>query len=104
MVGLLAAGMGSLAAAAEGDAYAWPAYTPSLNYNYKERMGTFPMPTKDLDDKCAGVVGTQSSDWWTFKWGKNKRSVVTEKAITPLLARLNKDFAYFPRFDGLGSR
>jgi len=95
VLGLLLAGMGTLAAAAEGDPYAWPAYSPSLNYNYKERMGTFPMPTKDLDDKCAGVVGTQSSDWWTFKWGKNKRSVVTEKSITPLLARLNKDFTYF---------
>lgn len=80
---------------AEGDPYAWPAYTPNLNYNFKERLGSFPMPTKDLDDRCAGVVGTQSSDWWTFKWGKNKRSVVTEKAITPMLARLNKDFAYF---------
>jgi len=95
VLGALLAGMGALAIAAEGDPYAWPAYSPSLNYNYKERMGTFPMPTKDLDDKCAGVVGTQSSDWWTFKWGKNKRSVVTEKSITPLLARLNKDFTYF---------
>lgn len=80
---------------AEGDRYAWPAYTPDLDYNFKERLGEFPMPTKDLDDKCAGVVGTQSSGWWTFKWGRNKRSVVTEKAITPMLERLNKDFAYF---------
>jgi hypothetical protein len=81
--------------AAEGDPYVWPAYTPSLNFNYKERMKvTFPMPTKDLED-CNGVVGTQSSDWWTFKWGKNKRSVVTAAAITPMLARFNKDFAYF---------
>lgn len=80
---------------AEGDPYVWPAYTPDLDYNFKERLGEFPMPTKDLDDKCAGVVGTQSSGWWTFKWGKNKRSVVTEKAITPMLERLNKDFAYF---------
>lgn len=95
VVGILAAGVCSLAVAAEGDPYAWPAYSPSLNYNFKERGGAYPMPTKDLDDKCSGVVGTQSSDWWTFKWGKNKRSVVTEKAITPLLARLNKDFAYF---------
>lgn len=90
----LVAGAAVAASAAEGDPYVWPAYTPSLNYNFKERMGEFPMPTKDLDD-CQGVVGTQSSGWWTFKWGKNKRSVVTEKAITPMLARLNKDFAYF---------
>lgn len=91
---VLSIGAGSAVSAAEGDPYAWPTYSPSLSYNFKERMGTFPMPTKDLED-CAGVVGTQSSDWWTFKWGKNKRSVVTEKAITPMLARYNKDFAYF---------
>lgn len=93
-VAFLVAGA-SLLSAAEGDPYSWPTYTPSLNYNFKERLGTFPMPTKDLDDKCAGVVGTQSSGMWTFKWGKNKRSVVTEKAITPMLERLNKDFTYF---------
>jgi len=91
---ILCAGAISQSFASVGDPYAWPAYAPSLNYNYKERMGTFPMPTKDLED-CAGVVGTQSSDWWTFKWGKNKKSVVTSKAITPMLARYNKDFAYF---------
>jgi len=90
----LAGGMASLAVAAAGDPYAWPSYSPSLQYNFKERMGAFSMPTKDLDD-CSGVVGTQSSGWWTFKWGRNKRSVVTEKAITPMLERLNKDFAYF---------
>lgn len=93
--GILAASACSATFAAEGDPYVWPTYTPSLNYNFKERMGkTFAMPTRDLED-CQGVVGTQSSGWWTFKWGKNKRSVVTEKAITPMLERLNKDFAYF---------
>lgn len=92
--GVCAAGAFSQAVAAEGDSYTWPSYAPSLNFNFKERMGEFPMPTKDLDD-CNGVVGTQSSGWWTFKWGKNKRSLVTEKAVTPMLARLNKDFAYF---------
>jgi len=94
VAGILAVGAIASAMAAEGDPYAWPSYTPSLNYNFKERMGAFPMPTKDLDD-CNGVVGTQSSGWWTFKWGKNKKSVVTSAAITPMLDRLNKDFTYF---------
>lgn len=90
----LIASLSCMTHAAEGDPYVWPTYTPSLTYNFEERMNTYPMPTKDLED-CEGVVGTQSSDWWTFKWGKNKRSVVTAKAITPMLARFNKDFAYF---------
>jgi hypothetical protein len=79
---------------AQGDPYTWPAYSPTLDYNFKRDNPNLAMPTKDLDD-CSGVVGTQSSDWWTFKWGATKNSVVTASAITPLLARMNKDFAYF---------
>jgi len=75
-------------------AYAWPTYTPTLNYNFKDEFPALAMPTKDLD-VCPQVVGSQSSEWWTFKWGPNKRSLVTEAAITPMLERLNKDFAYF---------
>jgi hypothetical protein len=90
----LATGALAGAVAATGDPYVWPSYTPSLTYNFKQRMPAIPMPTKDLDD-CSGVVGTQSSDWWTFKWGKNKKSLVTAAAITPMLARYNKDFGYF---------
>jgi hypothetical protein len=79
---------------AQGDPYTWPAYNPTIDYNSKRDNPTLPMPTKDLDD-CAGVVGTQSSGWWTFKWGAKKNTLVTSAAITPMLARLNKDFAYF---------
>lgn len=75
-------------------AYNWSAYSPTLDYNFRDEFPALKMPSKDLDD-CSQVVGTQSSEWWTFKWGLNKRSVITEAAITPMLARLNKDFAYF---------
>jgi len=77
-----------------GDSYIWPSYTPTLNYNFKQEFPDLAEPTKDLDD-CPDVVGTQSSGWWTFKWGPNAKKLVTSAAITPLLARLNKDFAYF---------
>jgi hypothetical protein len=40
-------------------------------------------------------VGTKSLGWWTFKWGANKNSLVTDAAITPMLERLNQEFAYF---------
>ncbi|MDX8338986.1 T9SS type A sorting domain-containing protein [Draconibacterium sp. IB214405] len=74
--------------------FTWPEYSPTLDYNFRDEYPTLAMPTKDLDD-CPSVVGTQSSGWWTFKWGPNKRSEITEAAITPMLERLNKDFAYF---------
>ncbi|SHF92477.1 Por secretion system C-terminal sorting domain-containing protein [Mariniphaga anaerophila] len=74
--------------------YNWPTYTPTLNYNFKDEFPSLEMPTEDLDD-CEQVVGTQSDGWWTFKWGPNKRSLVTEAAITPMLERFNEDFAFF---------
>jgi hypothetical protein len=78
----------------EGDPYTWPPYNPTISYNFKDENPDFKMPTKDLDD-CAGVVGTKSLGWWTFKWGANKNSLVTDAAITPMLERLNQEFAYF---------
>jgi hypothetical protein len=79
---------------AQGDPYLWPAYNPTISYNFKNDNPALAMPTKDLDD-CPQVVGSQSSGWWTFRWGPSKNSLVTTAAITPLLERMNKDFAYF---------
>jgi hypothetical protein len=74
--------------------YSWPAYNPTISYNFVNEYGNVPTPTNVLND-CSGVAGTQSSDWWCFKWGSKKNSLVTTSAITPMLARLNTDFAYF---------
>lgn len=78
----------------EGAPYLWPAYNPTLNYNFRDEYPNLAMPTKVLND-CPQVAGEQSSGWWTFRWGPDKNSLVTGAAITPMLARMNKDFAYF---------
>jgi len=77
-----------------GSAYHWPSYSPTLAYNFRQEYPDLQMPTKDLPD-CEGVVGAQSKGWWTFLWGADKNSLVTSNAITPLLERMNEDFAYF---------
>lgn len=76
-----------------GNKYTWQTYSPTLNYHFRQEYPELQMPTKDLDD-CSGVVGTQSSGWWTFKWGADKNSVVSEASITPMLKRMNDDFEY----------
>jgi hypothetical protein len=82
-------------ASSAGDPYIWPKYNPTLNYNFRAQAGGIATPTKDLND-CAGITVTrQSSDWWTFEAGPNANSLVSSAAITPLLSRFNKDFAYF---------
>lgn len=74
--------------------YEWPKYSPELNYNFRDEFPALDEPTENLD-VCPQVVGSQSSGWWTFMWGPNARHEITEAAITPMLARFNKDFAYF---------
>ena len=91
--GILLIGV-KMALAADGDAYTWPPYDPAISYDFRDDYPDLAMPTKDLDD-CSGVAGTLSDGWWTCKWGANKNSLVTEAAITPMLERLNRDFAYF---------
>jgi len=83
-----------LQAQAVGDPYTWPAYSPNIRYNFRDEFPSLPTPTQVLND-CPQVVGTQSSQWWTFRWGPNKNSLVTTAAITPMLARLNSEFTYF---------
>lgn len=83
----------SFSYAAQGDPYIWPKYSPTLNYNFKDEFPSLKEPTKDLKD--CNEAGTVSDGWWTFKWGANNNSLVTEDAIRPLLARMNKDFSYF---------
>jgi hypothetical protein len=75
------------------DPYVWPPYNPTLNYNFKDEFPALKEPDKDLND--IPVAGTISSGWWTFKWGPTKNSLIDSASVLPLLARMNKDFAYF---------
>jgi len=81
-------------AATGGGAYTWPTYSPNISYNFKDEFPSLAQPNNILPD-CSPVSGTQSDRWWCFRWGPNKNSLVTTAAITPLLARMNTDFAYF---------
>lgn len=75
--------------------YSWPTYSPTLNYNFRQEYPDLEMPTKDRQDCNASNIGGQiSSGWWTFIWGKKKKSVITEDAILPMLEKFNTDFAY----------
>lgn len=80
--------------AAEGDPWSWPAYSPNVSYNFKDKGVVYDMPTKDHDDCGAQVTGTISDGWWTFKWGATKNPLVTDAAIRPMLERFNSDFNY----------
>jgi hypothetical protein len=61
-----------------GDPYNWSSYEPTLNYNFRDEFPALDTPAMDLDD-CAGVVGSQSSGWWTFRWGASANALVTNE-------------------------
>jgi len=95
---LLSAGSFCVSLAAEGDAYKWPTYSSTLNYNFKDAGITYSKPTKDVNGTCANIAknanGVYHGEYWAFYHGANKNALVTEASIIPMLARFDKDFAY----------
>lgn len=84
-----------LGIAAEGDAYEWPAYSPNIYYNFKDHGITYELPTKNYEGDCFNnAAGHKEKDWYSFIWGSNRRSNVTDNAIDNMLDRFNKDFNY----------
>ncbi|HTP25620.1 MAG TPA: hypothetical protein VMK12_08175, partial [Anaeromyxobacteraceae bacterium] len=79
--------------AGSGGFYTWPAYSPTISYDYFDEYGTIPQPTSVAND-CSGVAGTYTSGWWTFRYGANKNPLVTSAAWVPMLERFNTDFSY----------
>ena len=79
---------------AQGNPYIWPEYNPNISYDFREQNKNFQMPTKDLTG-FPREAGRKSSDWWTFVWGPNRKSDVTDIAIDNMLERMNEEFAYF---------
>lgn len=80
-----------------GSEYSWKEYHPSLNYDFRKEYPDFPAPTKDLEE--FDVAGRISDGWWTYAWGPKANHLGTdqvgEEGIRAMLARMNKDFAYF---------
>jgi regulation of enolase protein 1 (concanavalin A-like superfamily) len=74
--------------------YYWPAYSPTIEYDYQDEYGTINPPTQVCPDGVTGVAGTYIDGWWCFRWGANKNSLVTSAAWIPMLQRFNEDFSY----------
>ena len=76
--------------------YVWPKYSPDLNYNFTNEFAAIPTPTNVLND-CSGVTTTVtlSNNWFCFRFGAGKHSLVTSNAWIPMLQKLDSDFRYF---------
>ena len=76
------------------ESYEWPAYSPTLDYDYRSEYPTLEPPTKFLPEKN-NQQGYMADQWWAIAWGPKTSSYVTETAKRNILAKMNEDFAYF---------
>jgi len=87
---------GSTGPAGPCDPYAWPAYSPDLDYDYRNEFPNIdPASFKVLQGCNSGVVaGTKTSGWWSFTWGKTRNPQITDAHIDQVLEGLNEDLGY----------
>jgi hypothetical protein len=79
-----------------GTPYVWPKYSPDLDYNFTNEFAAIAPPTNILND-CSGVTTTITlpGNWFCFRFGAGKHSLVTSNAWIPMLQRLDTDFRYY---------
>lgn len=76
------------------EAYKWPAYSPTLNYDYRSEYPSLEAPTKFLPEDN-NQVDYVADGWWAIAWGPKTSHYVTATAKTNILKKMNEDFAYF---------
>lgn len=102
LLGVVLAGSSEPVQAAE---YTWPAYSPTVAYDFAEDYGILPMPTQlcpdgVYDDYTGDPVSTYIDSWWCFRWGSDANPAVSENAWIPMLERFNDDFNYITNVMG----
>lgn len=77
--------------------YTWPAYSPTLNYDFRWEYPKLDPPTKGMLPENVGMTGHKEGKWWACGWGssRSKNKYITDEAIEKLLVKMDEDFAYF---------
>ena len=78
-------------------AYEWPAYSPTLNYDFRWEYPKLDPPSKGMLPENVDMVGHMEGEWWACGWGsqRSKNKYITDLAIEKLLEKMDADFAYF---------
>ena len=74
--------------------YKWPAYSPTLSYDYRSEYPALDPPTRMLPEQN-NAKGYKADGWWAVAWGPKTNPYVTETAKQGLLDKMNEDFAFF---------
>ena len=74
----------------------WPAYSPTIHYDFNQENGQLAMPTKNLPLAASKYYKVYSDRWWSFFVGKKANAIIKDDSIAAvnMLKRLNEDFSY----------
>lgn len=91
-----AAGGTDRAPLGECDPYVWPAYEPTVSYDFRDDFPNIDPSTFELPPGCdaSAIAGYKTSGWWVFFWGPDRNPEITDADIDRVLAGLNDDLGY----------
>lgn len=75
--------------------YQWPAYSPTLDYDFRSEYPNLPPPSKGPLPEDVGVARRVNGEWWSVAVGPNANPLITEESMRLLAKKMDEDFAYF---------
>ncbi|MCR4809441.1 MAG: hypothetical protein K5896_06245 [Prevotella sp.] len=75
--------------------YKWPAYSPTLNYDFRWEYPTLSAPTKGRLPENMNVARERHGEWWSVAVGPNANKAITDTALVLLVKKMDEDFAFF---------
>jgi len=75
--------------------YKWPAYSPTLNYDFRWEYPTLSPPTKGRLPEKMNVARERHGEWWSVAVGPNANKAVTDTSLVLLVKKMDEDFAFF---------
>lgn len=75
--------------------YEWPAYAPTLNYNFRWEYPQLPAPTKGRLPENMNVARERHGEWWSVAVGPNANKAISDTSLVLLVKKMDEDFKYF---------
>ena len=75
--------------------YKWPAYSPTLNYDFRWEYPKLSAPTKGRLPEKMNVARERHGEWWSVAVGPNANKAITDTSLVLLVKKMDEDFAFF---------
>ena len=75
--------------------YKWPAYQPTLCYDFRWEYPTLSAPTKGRLPEPMNVAREKHGEWWSVAVGPNANKAITDTSMVLLVKKMDEDFAFF---------